>query len=82
MENSFLRNTGDDSIALYSQNDADSNDTITQNTVDSPGLANNIGIYGGGSGDEITNNLLQDTVSTAAVSRSRRTTAPSPSPGP
>jgi hypothetical protein len=62
VENSFLRNTGDDSIALYSQNDADSNDTITQNTVDSPGLANNIGIYGGGSGDEITNNLLQDTV--------------------
>ena len=62
VENSFLRNTGDDGIALYSQNDADSNDTITQNTVDSPGLANNIGIYGGGSGDEITNNLLQDTV--------------------
>ena len=62
VENSFLRNTGDDGIALFSQNDADSNDTITQNTVDSPGLANNIGIYGGGSGDEITNNLLQDTV--------------------
>ena len=62
VQNSFLRNTGDDGIALFSQNDADSNDTITQNTVDSPGLANNIGIYGGGSGDEITNNLLQDTV--------------------
>ena len=62
VENSFVRNTGDDGIALFSQNDADSNDTITQNTVDSPGLANNIGIYGGGSGDEITNNLLQDTV--------------------
>lgn len=62
VENSFLRNTGDDGIALFSQNDADSNDTITQNTVDSPGLANNIGIYGGGSGDEITSNLLQDTV--------------------
>jgi hypothetical protein len=44
VENSFLRNTGDDGIALFSQNDADSNDTITQNTVDSPGLANNIGI--------------------------------------
>jgi hypothetical protein len=62
VENSFLRNTGDDGIALFSQNDADSNDTVTQNTVDSPALANNIGIYGGGSGDEITNNLLQDTV--------------------
>ena len=62
VENSFVRNTGDDGIALFSQNDADSNDTVTQNTVDSPGLANNIGIYGGGSGDQITNNLLQDTV--------------------
>ena len=62
VENSFVRNSGDDGIALFSQNDADSNDTVTQNTVDSPSLANNIGIYGGGSGDEITNNLLQDTV--------------------
>ncbi len=62
VENSFLRNTGDDSIALWSESAADTGDTVTQNTVDSPGLANNIGIYGGGSGDEITNNLLQDTV--------------------
>jgi len=62
VENSFLRNTGDDSIALWSENYGDTNDTITQNTVDSPGLANNIGIYGAGSGDQITNNLLQDTV--------------------
>jgi hypothetical protein len=62
VENSFLRNTGDDSIALWSENYGDTGDTITQNTVDSPGLANNIGIYGAGSGDQITNNLLQDTV--------------------
>jgi F5/8 type C domain/Abnormal spindle-like microcephaly-assoc'd, ASPM-SPD-2-Hydin len=62
VENSFLRNTGDDGIALWSENYGDTGDTVTQNTVDSPGLANNIGIYGGGSGDQITNNLLQDTV--------------------
>jgi hypothetical protein len=62
VQDSFLRNTGDDSIALWSQAAADTGDLITQNTVDSPGLANNIGIYGGGSGDQITNNLLQDTV--------------------
>ena len=62
VENSFVRNTGDDGIALFSQSYADTGDTVTQNTVDSPSLANNIGIYGGGSGDEVTNNLLQDTV--------------------
>ncbi|MBR7836782.1 discoidin domain-containing protein [Actinospica durhamensis] len=62
VENSFVRNTGDDGIALFSQSYGDTGDTVTQNTVDSPSLANNIGIYGGGSGDEVTNNLLQDTV--------------------
>jgi hypothetical protein len=62
VENSFLRNTQDDGIALWSENYGDTGDTITQNTVDSPGLANNIGIYGSGSGDQITDNLLQDTV--------------------
>jgi hypothetical protein len=32
------------------------------NTVDSPGLANNLGVYGAGSGDVVAGNLLQDTV--------------------
>ena len=40
----------------------DTNDTFTQNTVDSPGLANNIGLYGDTAGTQVTNNLLQDTV--------------------
>ncbi|HEV2633520.1 MAG TPA: discoidin domain-containing protein [Actinocrinis sp.] len=62
VQNNFVRNTGDDGIALWSESYGDTNDTVTQNTVDSPGLANNMGIYGGGSGDQITNNLLQDTV--------------------
>ena len=62
IENNFIRNSGDDGIALWSASAADTNDTVTQNTVDSPGLANNLGVYGGGSGDQITNNLLQDTV--------------------
>ncbi|HWG26640.1 discoidin domain-containing protein [Actinospica sp.] len=62
IQNNFLRNTGDDGIALWSQSYADTSDTVTQNTVDSPNLANNLGVYGGGSGDQITNNLLQDTV--------------------
>ena len=62
IENDFIRNSGDDGIALWSQSAADTGDTVTQNTVDSPNLANNLGVYGGGSGDQITNNLLQDTV--------------------
>jgi F5/8 type C domain/Pectate lyase superfamily protein len=62
VQNNFIRNTGDDGIALWSAAAADTDDTVTQNTVDSPGLANNLGVYGGGSGDQITDNLLQDTV--------------------
>ena len=49
IENNFIRNSGDDGIALWSASAADTNDTVTQNTVDSPGLANNLGVYGGGS---------------------------------
>ncbi|WP_051450826.1 discoidin domain-containing protein [Actinospica robiniae] len=62
IQNNFVRNSGDDGIALWSAAAANTGDTVAQNTVDSPGLANNLGVYGGGSGDQITNNLLQDTV--------------------
>ncbi len=62
VENSFLRNTQDDGLALWSENYGDTDDTLTHNTVDSPGLANNIGIYGSGAGDSVSGNLLQDTV--------------------
>ncbi|MFC1429799.1 discoidin domain-containing protein [Streptacidiphilus sp. N1-3] len=62
IRNSFLRNTQDDGLALWSENYGDTDDTITHNTVDSPGLANNIGVYGSGAGDVISHNLLQDTV--------------------
>jgi hypothetical protein len=60
--NNFLRNTQDDGIALWSQHYGDTNDSVVHNTVDSPGLANNIGVYGAGSGDIVAGNLLQDTV--------------------
>jgi hypothetical protein len=62
IEDNFLRNTQDDGFALWSQNAEDSGITITHNTVDSPGLANNIGIYGSGDGVTVSDNLLQDTV--------------------
>lgn len=62
IENSFLRNTQDDGLALWSENYGDTGMTIAHNTVDSPGLANNIGIYGSGANDTVAGNLLQDTV--------------------
>jgi hypothetical protein len=58
--NSFLRNTQDDGLAMWSST-TDSGDTFDHNTVDSPGLANNIALYGG-SNNSVTNNLVQDTV--------------------
>lgn len=60
VRNSFLRNTQDDGLAMWSSTN-DSGNTFDHNTVDSPGLANNIALYGG-SDNSVTNNLLQDTV--------------------
>ena len=62
IKNSFLRNTQDDGIALWSAKAPDTNDKVTQNTIDSTGLANGIAVYGGGSGVQISNNLVQDSV--------------------
>jgi hypothetical protein len=62
IENSYIRNSQDDSIAMFAQSYDDTGITVNQNTVISPGLANNIAVYGAGSGDMITNNLLMDPV--------------------
>jgi hypothetical protein len=62
VENSFLRNTQDDGLAMWAENYGDTNDTFTQNTVDSPGVANNVALYGDTAGGQVTDNLLQDTV--------------------
>ncbi len=59
--NTFTRNTQDDGLAMWSNGTADTGDSFTQDTVDSPGLANNFAIYGG-SGDSITNDVGQDTI--------------------
>ena len=62
IENSFFRNTQDDGMAMWAENAADTNITLTHNTVISPGLANNVAIYGAGSGDIVSYNLLEDPV--------------------
>ena len=56
----FFRNQGDDGIALWSYPSADSNNTISNNTIVQPNLANGIADYGG-SNNSITGNTIADT---------------------
>jgi hypothetical protein len=45
--NSDIRNAGDDALATWAEQNADSNDSFDHNTVQYPILANGIAIYGG-----------------------------------
>ncbi|GAA1690946.1 glycosyl hydrolase family 28-related protein [Fodinicola feengrottensis] len=56
----FLRNTGDDGLAMWSDQNADHNNTFSFNTVELPILANNIAIYGGHD-NSVTDNVVSDT---------------------
>ncbi|MFJ9114719.1 discoidin domain-containing protein [Streptomyces sp. NPDC102394] len=56
----FLRNQGDDSLAMWSLNGADSNSSFESNTISQPNLANGIAIYGG-TDIAVRNNLVSDT---------------------
>jgi hypothetical protein len=60
VNNNFLRNTGDDGLAMWSLYSADANDTFSNNTIVQPNLANGIAIYGG-TGDTVSNNVIADT---------------------
>jgi len=59
--NTYLRNTGDDGLAEWSDTTKNANDSFTNNTVAVPVLANNIALYGG-TDMTVTGNLLSDTV--------------------
>jgi hypothetical protein len=59
--NTFIRNTGDDGIALWSNGVADSGDLVAHDTVELPILANNFAIYGG-SDNAIVGDYGADTV--------------------
>ncbi|MEU2658633.1 glycosyl hydrolase family 28-related protein [Streptomyces sp. NPDC007325] len=61
VRNNFIRNTGDDGIALWSEKTADARNTVTRNTVQSPTLANGIAIYGG-EDNTVSGNLVADPV--------------------
>ncbi|MGW4496849.1 discoidin domain-containing protein [Streptomyces sp. NPDC004376] len=60
VSNNFLRNQGDDSLAMWSLYAADTNSSFENNTISQPNLANGIAIYGG-SDISVKNNLVSDT---------------------
>lgn len=65
VDQTVLRNTGDDALAMWSFSASVTNSAFTFNTVQSPALANGAAIYGG-NGNRIEDNLVSDTVYTAS----------------
>lgn len=61
VEDSFIRNVGDDGLAMWSHRRENAGNVFRRNTVISPLLANGIAIYGGRD-IAVTNNLVADTV--------------------
>lgn len=47
VENTFVRNTGDDGLAMWAESQPNRANSFTDNTVVAPILANNIAVYGG-----------------------------------
>ncbi|MFF8171006.1 discoidin domain-containing protein [Streptomyces chartreusis] len=56
----FLRNQGDDALAMWSLNAPDVSSSFESNTITQPNLANGIAIYGG-TDITVRNNLISDT---------------------
>ncbi|MEU6841846.1 CBM35 domain-containing protein [Streptomyces sp. NPDC046716] len=61
IEQSHVRNTGDDTIALDTEDGNVTHSTVSHNTVQLPIQANGIGVYGGGD-NTVENNAVSDTV--------------------
>ncbi len=59
--NTFVRNTGDDGLAMWSQGTSDARDVFSHNTVQTPTLANGIALYGG-TDVTVADNLVADPV--------------------
>ncbi|MEV6965020.1 glycosyl hydrolase family 28-related protein [Hamadaea sp. NPDC051192] len=57
--NNFVRNTGDDGLAMWSETTANARNTFSRNTVQTPTLANGIAIYGG-TDNSVVGNLVAD----------------------
>jgi hypothetical protein len=61
VENTFVRNTGDDGLAMWAENVPEVNNSFVHNTVGVTLLANNIAIYGG-KDIKVTDNVVADTL--------------------
>ena len=61
VDQSAIRNTGDDALAMFSQGSSVTNGAFTFDTVQCPALANGVGIYGG-TGNRAEDNVIADTV--------------------
>jgi len=61
VRNNFLRNTGDDALAMWSDGTEDARDTFDHNTVQTPVLANGIALYGG-TDNTVSDNLVADPI--------------------
>ncbi|MEU5100914.1 MULTISPECIES: discoidin domain-containing protein [unclassified Streptomyces] len=60
VRDNFLRNQGDDALAMWSLNAPDTDSSFENNTISQPNLANGIAIYGG-TDIAVKNNLISDT---------------------
>jgi hypothetical protein len=61
VSNCFLRNTGDDALAMWSETAQDTGDVFDHNTIQTPVLANGIAIYGG-TDNTVSANLIADPI--------------------
>ncbi|ADI03804.1 mycodextranase [Streptomyces bingchenggensis BCW-1] len=60
VRDNFLRNQGDDALAMWSLYAPDTDSSFENNTISQPNLANGIAIYGG-TNIAVKNNLISDT---------------------
>jgi hypothetical protein len=61
VRDNFIRNTGDDGLAMWSEKSPDTGDTFDHNTVQTPVLANGIALYGG-TDNTVVGNLIADPI--------------------
>lgn len=59
--NNFIRNSGDDGLAMWAEKEQNAGNTFDHNTVQSPVLANGVAIYGGRD-ITVADNLVADPV--------------------
>lgn len=65
VSNNNIRNSGDDAMAMWSDTYLNTGNTFEFNTVQLPGLANGIAIYGG-QNNSVLSNLIADTIDNGA----------------